>query len=106
MGNKILDIIAKIYRFVWYKVFQRREPWTPQFCRFEQAYPYVFWSIGVAICALIGANMDSFWSGFWGCTVLIFLVWFFPHILEYRIDHPDNTPNLVKWANKRLEVER
>ena len=107
MINKVLDIIALIYHFAWYKVFQRREPLTPQFCRLEQAYPLVFWSVGIALCALLGANLgDSFWQSVVYILILAFLVWFFPHVLRYRIDHPENKPNFVRWADKRLKAKR
>jgi len=104
MINKILDIIAKIYIFIWARVCQRKEPFTPQFCRLEQSSPGVFWGASVALILYMGILLvgASFWQTIIIGAIAVFLVWFFPHVLEYRINHPENVPNLVRWANKRL----
>lgn len=99
--NFFKDILSTFYIWLWRKAFQRREPFTPQFCRFEQAYPVVFWSFNCGLLILVGYFVCLYFYWFIILVSLViysFMVWYLPHILRYRLDHPENEPNFVKWA--------
>jgi hypothetical protein len=113
--DAILDIIARGYLFVWAKVFQRQEPFTPQLCRMEKAWPAVFWALVIGSILFCDRAMSwgRFWPSFWAVCWLLFMLWFTHHVVEYRAAHPANVPyalvrigwaeRVEAWAVRRIE---
>jgi len=86
--------IAKAYKWVWYFLLQRREPFTFQFCRMEENLPYPFW-----FTFLLAGGIGWHWilTGDWfhklvGGFGLLFASWFIPHIIDSIQEH-GWTPN-------------
>jgi hypothetical protein len=96
--NLLLDLVARAYRFFYHKVCQLPEPFTRVFCRMEQFEPVLFW--GLCLFFIWKADIGHW---YWTVPVNLFFLWFIPHIVRYRVCHPENLPYLLKWAERRLD---
>ncbi len=107
------DAIARGYYFLYHRLCQLGEPFTRIFCRQEQAWPAFFWAFWGGLgcwCAVTINQPGQVWP--WkvlAAAYLLFLLWFTPHIVRYRVAHPENKPYLsfwqkgARWAEKRLQ---
>ena len=87
--EKIKAGIGKLYRFIWYDLLQRDEPFTWQFCRMQEKRPFVFWTI---FLALGGIGWNYIFTGEWWQKVLAFVglmigAWFIGHIVDSIQEH-------------------
>jgi len=87
-------LIAKTYRWFYYELLQRTEPFTWQFCRMEENMPYAFWFLFLLVGGIgwhwifTGDLLHKFIGGFG----LLFASWFIPHIIDSIQEH-GWTPN-------------
>jgi hypothetical protein len=88
------SLIAACYPFVWHRIFQRPEPWTPQFARMAEAWPWpsiIF--VALQVLAAIAINIwGNTWERIFGLIGVGFYAWFIPHIIQYVIDHHGDNP--------------
>ncbi len=113
MWDNFLDWIARAYFWFYCKFWQRPpdEPWTRQTARFEQRWPFIFWLLQVAILLIVDRL-----NGWWWLLIIPFnlaAIWWFAHILRYRVAHPDNHPfkgnvldRAATWAAKRINYNK
>jgi hypothetical protein len=107
--DSLLDWIARAYYWYYCKFLQRPpgEPFTRQASRFEQRWPAIAWGISLIILF----SLARFISGWWLIITLavnLAALWFFPHIVRYRVAHPENMPyknsRFLSWSMHRLKV--
>lgn len=98
----LLDFIAKSYYWVWHKFFQRDQPFTAQASRMEARWPTFVWGFALLLFYCVSRHL---WLAI---PTNLFAVWFLPHIVRYRVAHPENTPysTLHRWAERRLGCQR
>ena len=84
--------ISGIYHFIWAHIFQRKEPWTPQLSRMEEAYSLVFWFLlDVAVVALWELlKRGGWWQVVFVSCVYLFILWLKDHLITYIQEHPEN----------------
>jgi fatty acid desaturase len=86
-------VISGFYRFVWHTCLQRDEPFTRQLCRIEEAHPWWFWAIFLAlsgVCYYQIFAVGRFWPAFCSIVALVFMVWLVGHLIDYIQAHPEN----------------
>jgi hypothetical protein len=92
---RLSSLISGAYRFIWHTCLQRDEPFTRQLCRIEEAHPWWFWTIFLALTGVCYYQMfvvGRFWPAFLGIAGLAFMVWLIGHLIDYIQKHPENTP--------------
>ena len=113
--NAILDFIAKAYLWFYSDLLQRpkSEPFTRQASRIEDKYPALVWGITLAI--LWVCRYVHGWRLIIPILIYLFLWWFIPHIVDYRVVHRDDNPvdpqgaapvvagRAARWATKRRD---
>ncbi len=104
MWDKFLDWGAKLYLWFYSSFCQRRpdDPYTRQIARFETRWPIFYWGGCLAILLKVAG------LGKWYFTLplSLFAIWFFSHILRYRVKHTTDNPPYSKalmWATRRLK---
>ncbi len=105
----ILNAISRAYYWFYHEALQMSEPFTRIFCRQEQNSPALFWGFWgffALWCGIVLNEPSWSWWKLPALAYLIFLWWFIPHIVRYRVEHSDNLPfayeRLSLWG--RLEV--
>ena len=110
MLDKIKDLIARAYYALYCRFLQRppNEPFTKQAARFEQKYPSLFWLGWLAVMGVSTLHTINC-LGWWRLILIpLYLAasWWFHHILQYRVDHPENVPykanRLFNWSARRM----
>ncbi len=114
MWDKFLDWIAKAYFWIYCKFFQRPpgEPWTRQAARMEERWPAFTWGFALALFGL-AAGLSRGWWIILTLAIYLFAWYFLPHIVRYRVAHPDNHPfkgnvldRAATWAAKRISYNK
>ncbi len=107
LWDNLQDWLAAAYFWLYCKFLQRPpgEPFTRQASRFEERWPAVAWGV-----LLLVVNLLARLAGRWlliTIAVNLFAWWFCPHIVRYRVAHPENVPyRLIDWAVRRLTRPR
>lgn len=88
------DFIGKAYRWFYYDLLQRKEPFTWQFSRMQEAHPFIFWSIVIAIGGYLWRMIffGEWWEIVIGIAGLGIEAWFIGHIIDSIQEH-DWKPN-------------
>ncbi len=93
--NWLKNAVCAVYHHLWGHLLQRREPFTPQLCRMEEAWSWGFWF-------LLDAAVVALWEllkrgGLWQSALIIgvylFTLWLKDHLIDYIQAHPDNRPH-------------
>jgi hypothetical protein len=88
--------IMKVYTFWCYKLWQRREFFTPQLTRLMIAHGISFWFVfygAAGYCFYHSFNKPSFTEAAACIFGLVFLSWLSDHLNDYSRLHPENTIN-------------
>jgi hypothetical protein len=84
-------LVWVIYKFLWYTVLQRREPFTHQLARMVVAHGPLFWLPYVGVQFTLWQYFQPpWWLSFdW----LLFNAWLMDHLNDYVRLNPENSPN-------------
>ncbi len=88
-------IIYKLYRWLWYVMLQRREPFTFQLARMVAAHGMIFWIvyIGIQWWLFWLWYSPAWWYKYAGLIALGLNAWLIDHLIDYCREHPENQPN-------------
>jgi hypothetical protein len=100
--DRFLDWVAEAYYWVYVKLLQRppSEPITRQASRIEERWPAMAW--GVALIIFVLTAQLRGWGVLLTAAVYLFAWWWCPHVVRYRVAHPENKPYLLRWQEKAL----
>lgn len=90
----IEQLVSDIYKFIWYDLLQRSEPFTWQFCRIQEKRPFLFWTIFLMIGG-IGWHYifdGILWQKIIAGLGLLIGAWFVGHIIDSIQEH-EHEPN-------------
>ncbi|MDV2988583.1 MAG: hypothetical protein P3T54_00255 [Dehalogenimonas sp.] len=84
-------LIWAVYKFVWYTVLQRREPFTHQLSRMVVCHGGFFWAVFVGVQFALYQHFQPPW---WlSIDWLALNAWLIDHLIDYVRLHPENLPN-------------
>lgn len=84
-------LIWAVYKFIWYTVLQRREPFTNQLARMVVCHGGIFWLVYVGGQFWLYQGIQPPW---WlAIDWLLANAMLMDHLIDYARLHPDNLPN-------------
>ncbi len=88
-------MIFKVYTWVVFKLFQRKDMWTPQFARMVIAHGGFFWLVYLSLQTWLFWHLftGQLWQQILSALVVVLSSWFIDHIIDHIRQHPENLPN-------------